>query len=372
MGFFKDNNKTEITAILDELMDKRSLNTRKLNKILERVDLKDDKTVYTQQTDLAELSRYLRKKLKYGVDINERILALDIIDYIIEKLDPIEIDNENFIQDKKLNDNLKLAYIGRPYAMNKLQKKKEIKMLQDAAMHYINTSWSRKYPQFRDYLELYVDPASNNVIDFASGDDSDSYVQPSQRRSRKNTARSSNTRVTKKKRKDYLKDSADPSVLPEDLQYGIPVIDAKKLSSKIDSAVADAQKATTLLKDRLLVINRNVYSNEDEQATQYFIKVREQRRKILRYLQLVTEGEYLGILLQCNDDMVNALDKYDNLSSLDPDEFYESEGEYNAGGDYLDNQQPAGEEHYFDDDESFEDRRSIHTNSNPFEDAFRI
>lgn len=370
MGFFKDYQKSEITTIMDGIMENQSLNTRKLNQVLELIDLKDDKVLFVQQNNLIELCRHLRKSLKYGVNVNERILALDILDYIIDKLDPEEIDNENFLQDKKLNDNLKLAYVGRPYAMNKLQKKKEIKLLQETAMNYINTTWSKKYPQFRDYLELYVDPASNNVIDYASYEDSDSYQQPTERRSRKNTARST-SKPGNKKKKDFLKDSADPSVLPEDLQYGIPIIDAKKLSSKINLAVADANKCASVLENRLISINRRVYSNEDEEATEYFIKVRQQRRKILRYLQLVTEGEYLAVLLKCNDDMVQVLNKYDSLSSLEPDEFFESEGEYN-GPSYLDNQRNNEQTSYFTDEESDDDRRSVHTNSNPFEDTFRL
>jgi LAS seventeen-binding protein 5 len=356
MGFFKDHQKSEITTIMDEIIHNQSLNTRRLNKVLELIDLKDDKSLYTQQNNLMELSRILRKSLKYGVSVNERILALDVMDYIIDKLDPEEIDNENFLRDKKLNDNLKLAYVGRPYAMNKIQKGKDIKLLQETTMNYINTAWSQKYPQFRSYLELYVDPASNNVIDYAS--DSDSTSQ----RKRRQPA---------KKKKAYLKDSADPSVLPEDLQYGIPIIDANKLSSKINTAVADAHRASSSLENRLTIINKRVYSNDDEEATEYFIKVREQRRKILRYLQLVTEGEYLGILLKCNDDMVKVLDRYDALSSLEPDEYFDSENEYN-GPSYLDNQRNTGQDSYFTDDESFEDRRSVHTNSNPFEDTFRL
>lgn len=356
MGLFKDHQKSEITTIMDEVIHNKSLNTRKLNKVLELIDLRDDKSIYTQQNNLMELSRILRKSLKYGVSVNERILALDIIDYIIDKLNPEEIDNENFLRDKKLNDNLKLAYVGRPYAMNRIQKGKDIKVLQETTMNYINTSWSQKYPHFRSYLELFVDPASNNVIDYAP--DSDSMSQRKKRQ-------------PQKKKKAYLKDSADPSVLPEDLQYGIPIIDANKLSSKINAAVADAHRAISLLENRLTSINRRVYSNDDEEATVYFIKVREQRRKILRYLQLVTEGEYLGILLKCNDDMVQVLDRYDALSSLDPDEYFECENEY-TGSSYLDNQGNAGQDSYFTDEESLEDRRSVHTNSNPFEDTFHI
>lgn len=356
MGFFKDHQKSEITKIMDEIFHNQSLNTRKLNKVLELIDLKDDKSLYVQQNNLMELSRILRKSLKYGVSVNERILALDVIDYIIDKLDPEEIDNENFLRDKKLNGNLKLAYVGRPYAMNKIQKSKEIKLFQETTMNYINTTWSQKYPYFRSYLELYVDPASNNVIDYASDSES---TNPRKKRE------------PNKKKKAYLKDSADPSVLPEDLQYGIPIIDANKLSTKINAAVAEAHKATSLLENRLTVINKKVYSNDDEEATEYFIKVRQQRRKILRYLQLVTEGEYLGILIKCNDDMVQVLDKYDALSSLEPDEFFDSGNNYN-GPSYLDNHGNAGQDSYFTDEESEEDRRSIHTNSNPFEDTFHL
>lgn len=356
MGFLKDHQKTQITTIIEKTIKKQSINFNKLNKLLELIDLKDDKTIYEQQQNLRECSRCLRKSLKYGVSLNERILALEILDYIIENLDPEEINNENFILDSKLNDNLKLAYIGKPYAWTKLQKGSEIKQLQEKTIKYVTTIWNKKFPYFNSFSELYVEPESGNGT-----------------RSRSSTTSSSRTRAESKpmqmkKKKAYLKDKADPSVLPEDLQYGIPIIDAKRLSSKIDQVVADAHKFTSVLDNRLTELRHGTFSSDDELATEYFINVRNQRRKVLRYLQLVTDSEFLGILLKCNDDMVEVLDRYDSMSNLSGDEEdYISEEE-----EYASSRTRRDTSYFTDSDDDDEERRSVYSTTNPFEDAFHI
>ncbi|OBA25629.1 hypothetical protein HANVADRAFT_49894 [Hanseniaspora valbyensis NRRL Y-1626] len=373
MGFLKDHQKSEITTIIEKCIKKKEINYNKLNKLLEYIDLKDDKSIYEQQQNLMECCRCLRKSLKYGVSVNERVMALQIIDYIIENLDPEEINNENFILDSKLNANLKLAYIGKPYAWNKLQKGKEIKEFQDETIKYVTTIWNKQYPHFNSYTELYIDPDTSFNCDSRANSN----------RSRSSTTTSTNNRtsmhskpVKSNKKKSYLKDKADPSVQPEDVQYGIPIIDAKKLSAKINLIVADANRHSTLLDNRLTELGRNVYSSDDELATEYFINVRDQRRKVLRYLQLVTEGEFLGILLKCNDDMVAVLDRYDassNLSGDDEDYFTEEDED---DDDAYNSRQTRRDNSYFtdsdEDDEEEGERRSVYSSTNPFEDTFHI
>ncbi|XBW37357.1 hypothetical protein QEN19_002937 [Hanseniaspora menglaensis] len=357
MGFIKDHQKTQITKIIEACIKNKDLNYKKFNKILELIDLKDEKTIYEQQQNLMECCRCIRKSLKYGFSLNERVLALEMIDYIIENLDPEEIDNENFIKDLKLNENLKLAYIGKPYAWNKMQKAKEIKDFQDKTVAYVTQIWNKKYSQFNAYTELYIEP-ENNFFD--------------KERARSFSSASKKQPVKISKKKDYLKDKADPSVLPEDLQYGIPIINAKALSSKINQIVADSNKYTTLLDNRLTELIKNVCSNEDELATEYFINVRNVRRKVLRYLQLVTDGEFLGLLLKCNDDMVVVLDRYDFMSNLTDEDENQILSEISDNEEEPRNSRPRRDISYFTDSDDEDDRRSVHSTTNPFEDAFHI
>ncbi|CCE63461.1 hypothetical protein TPHA_0E03720 [Tetrapisispora phaffii CBS 4417] len=102
------------------------------------------------------------------------------------------------------------------------------------------------------------------------------------------------------------------------------VFDLQKESPKIRLLVGDSLSTSIALKNRLLQLRPGQTSVDDKDSTDLFVKCRELRRAVLKYIQFVQEGELLGSLVHANDELVNSLKKYDELSGLDEVNNYDS------------------------------------------------
>ena len=176
-----------------------------------------------------------------------------------------------------------------------------------------------------------------------------------------------------------MNDNADNSIFQSeprnpDQLYRIPQINLRKEAPKIKIIIADALAASTALQNSLMILPSNQNAMNAEECTSKFVQARAIRRKVLRYLQLVTEGEFLGGLLHANDQLVAALTKYDEMSwDNDNDEeqvmseednfssFEEDSGEHNDNYDYNDS----------DDYDIRYDKKTLDS-SNPFGDQNEI
>lgn len=164
-----------------------------------------------------------------------------------------------------------------------------------------------------------------------------------------------------KKRSGFLNDSADESVYrsvsttsgrgssqrtnlqPADRKYRIPQIDLKKEGPKISQIISDSLAAAVALQNALIVLPSGMSALDDENCTSKFIQARAIRRKVLRYLQLVTEGDYLGSLLYANDELVKALTLYDDKSGgsqsdVGEDDDDDDDDSYDSDSDFEEEQ----------------------------------
>ncbi|EDO18967.1 hypothetical protein Kpol_2002p37 [Vanderwaltozyma polyspora DSM 70294] len=140
------------------------------------------------------------------------------------------------------------------------------------------------------------------------------------------------------------------------------VFDVNKEIPKIKELIADALSVSIALNNALLRLKPGVYSIDDEQSTACFIKAREIRRKILKYLQIIQSGDLLGGLIHANDEIVTSLKKYDAQSGIDE---YDKNKYDNSNDDYGFDDNEDGESSYYEtDDESTFSRDNNNNNNN--------
>lgn len=101
-----------------------------------------------------------------------------------------------------------------------------------------------------------------------------------------------------------------------DTQYEIPAIDISKAGPEIEKIISQAGTNATILKNELASLNRGngELAVDNDRCSLNFEKCRQIRRKVLRYLQVVNEGHYLGLLIHANDELVDALQMYSDYS----------------------------------------------------------
>ncbi|KAL6947386.1 hypothetical protein ACO0QE_002269 [Hanseniaspora vineae] len=175
---------------------------------------------------------------------------------------------------------------------------------------------------------------------------------------------SMSARGSSKKRqvsRNFMMDTADSSLHPDDVKYGIPVIiDIKKETPKIKILISDSMNCAVSLKNSLSQLKINERSVDNEQCTSWFIKTRDIRRKVLRYLQLIPDGEFLGALISTNDELVAALQKYDDLSGQSAgDSDLDGDSDLSDLSEELSESEPEEEEEELDSNNPFGDSNHL-------------
>ncbi|KAF5101041.1 hypothetical protein D0Z00_001041 [Geotrichum galactomycetum] len=107
----------------------------------------------------------------------------------------------------------------------------------------------------------------------------------------------------------------------------MPRIDLTKERPKIQQTLAEASSAATNLMNALRLINwEQELSTENKRATECFNKCRRLRKQVLRYIHSIESEEFIGSLLHTNEELIQALQKYDKMSQA-PDEDSDSDYE---------------------------------------------
>ncbi|WPK27238.1 hypothetical protein PUMCH_004615 [Australozyma saopauloensis] len=115
-----------------------------------------------------------------------------------------------------------------------------------------------------------------------------------------------------------------------DTEFEIPQINYKVEAPKIRATIADCQTHATALKNSILSVPKESDASQDANVQKCFKKCRTTRRAILRYLQFVGAGnvadksrevreldeEFLGSLIAANEQLVNALTRYDEACGI--------------------------------------------------------
>ncbi|SCU95589.1 LAFA_0G01134g1_1 [Lachancea sp. 'fantastica'] len=300
MGFLTDHQHTAITDTIDRIVSSENVTLEvELAALIQQI--RAGKGDYGYNGNQSEAARCLRKKLKYGNRVQQS-RSLDLLNlFISQRLKFSEMYN-----DAKLLDRLQVIALqtgtdanGQRYHVRVVKK----------CIGYILAWYALIEDQgpSRSYEALY---------------DLGRKVRS------KYTARPRSTPT--RRRKNFMNDEADASMLmTADERYGIPQIDMAQEGPRIRLLISDALASAISLKNGLNSLSPSAKSTESEEVTAKFIQARAVRRKVLRYLQLVAEGEYLGSLIHANEELVSALGQYDERSGeVSDDEFlYSDENE---------------------------------------------
>lgn len=102
-----------------------------------------------------------------------------------------------------------------------------------------------------------------------------------------------------------------------------PKFNFEKEKPQVMAAVANALQASSNLVNSCRHVNRELENVTDSPRVQDNLdKAKAARRTVIRYIQLVTDEEYVGTLLDANEKVVEAIQLYDKLSkpaALDSD-----------------------------------------------------
>lgn len=351
MGFLSSGHPhTSITDTINRLTDSETYDLEvEIGTLIGSIKTRDK---YQYNENQQEAARALRKKLKYGNKL-EQSKALDIIDLFISQ----NIRFTILYNDSKLID--RLLVIGTEYYSNKsnsgtsstLSKKHSIKIIKKCIRYAI--SWnefiiSNNLQDSNCYISLY--DATNRIKQV--------YTELN-KKNKKTLSSSSN----------FMNDSADESIFGDGSQYlnnadrlyRIPKIDLQREAPKIKLIISDSLAASTALENSLMILPQGDNALKDRNSTECFIKARNIRRKVLRYLQLVTEGEFLGSLIHANDELVNALTLYDEKSWDETDDSDDDSDDVEASN-YNEN--------IYDSDDSDDNRSNARNNNTPSFDPF--
>lgn len=111
-----------------------------------------------------------------------------------------------------------------------------------------------------------------------------------------------------------------------------PKFNLEKEKPMVLGAVAQANMAASNLVNACRLLNREVENvTENPRVQDCLDKAKAARRAVIRYIQLVTDEEFLGTLLEANEKIVQAIQLYDKLSkpaALDSDTDDEGDKQY--------------------------------------------
>lgn len=302
MGFLSDHPHTAITDTIDLCVSRPECSLEvELGTLVGLI--RNKSSDYEYETNQEEAARALRKKLKYGNRLQQS-RSLDLFDlFVTQGLRFVVLYNDD----------------------------KLIERLQGIALNKVTDSRGGRYSS------KIVKKCANYVLGWYSyavsnGAQSNRAYASIVELGRVVKRHYSRTRQSRE-RSNFMNDQADESVHATndpDQMYGIPRIDIKKAAPAIRVVISDGLAAAISLRNSLMVLPSGARSTDDEEATARFIQARSIRRKVLRYLQLVTEEEFLGSLIHANDELVKALASYDEKSGASEasnEELYSDEDE---------------------------------------------
>ncbi|SCU98937.1 LAME_0G01134g1_1 [Lachancea meyersii CBS 8951] len=310
MGFLTDHQHTAITDTIDRIVSSEHFTLEvELASLIQQI--RADKNDLAYNGNQGEAARCLRKKLKYG-NRTQQARSLDLLNLFVSQ----RIKFPEMYNDAKLLDRLQVIALqtdtdasGVRYHVRVVKK----------CIGYILGWYAMIEEQgpSRSYEALY---------------------ELGRKVRTKYTTRPRST--PSRRRKTFMQDEADTSMMMSaDERYGIPQIDMAVEGPRIRLLISDSLASAISLKNTLKTLPSGIKSTDSEEATAKFIQARAVRRKVLRYLQLVTEGEYLGSLIYANEELVTALAQFDELGGVASDDdllYSDDDDDDDDGGDVID------------------------------------
>ncbi|AGO10806.1 AaceriAFR709Cp [[Ashbya] aceris (nom. inval.)] len=278
MGFLTDHQHTLITDVIDKVVTSERYT---LEVELERlVHLIRAESEYEYTHNQLEAARALRKQLKYG-NVGQQLRALELLNLFVSQ----QMKFAALYNDAKL-----------------------LQRLQGIAMNTETDSRGRRYES------RVVKRCVGYVLAWAGFLEGRSRAYEGLVRLGGVVRRNYVRKTGSNRRGGFLHDSADGSIHPDDALRSARA-DLAGDEGKIKLLISDAVATALALQNALLALPAGTRAVDNAEASEKFTQARELRRKVLRYLQLVTGGDLLGPLIHANEELVAALMRFDELSS---------------------------------------------------------
>ncbi|KAK9373340.1 uncharacterized protein V1513DRAFT_449328 [Lipomyces chichibuensis] len=360
MGFLTDHPYTAITVTIDRLVTDQ-FEEDDVAGIFDLIE-----TIRLSPSGPTEAARAIRKKLKYG-SVHNQLRALTILDSLIEnggKRFQTQFADEPLLE--------RMRILATDHLTDPDVKKKISGLFVQWAAAYKDTAGMTQIAQLYKQLpqrkrappkkQPFVDPDEDMEDDHEHERETLASPPPKPSRSGEGNRRRSPEeiradRAREKQLEEEQRELAREREGRESLASGsgsasvsrsgslsraddesksrpkkVKQFDLAKEKPMLLQTLAEAGTAATNLSNSLKLINRErELATDNIKATENFNRCRQLRRMVLRYIQHIESEDYIGALIHANEELVAALQLYDNMShpiEHDSDsEDYDSESE---------------------------------------------
>lgn len=326
MALFQQKHPYSAITVTIENLTSETYEEEDFSGIIELVDV-----IKLQSTGPSETARAIRKKLKYG-NVHRQLRALVILDFLI--LNAGQRFQRGFANEPLL-ERLRVcgsSDLSDPAVRNKCR------VLFRGWASYAGTPGLDKIASLHKELprrKQVVTQAKSKVVretenPFGDDEEEEAAAQAAARRNNPNAGSSSlpgplplsissQPKTSTSGSSSFFGSSSKDKKKAKDGKRKPFSLEAEKENMK--SAIADSSLATTNLMNALQSINREKERiSDNQQAVQHFEACKQLRRRILRYIHHVEHEQWLGGLLNANDQLVHALMSFEQMDrSIDAD-----------------------------------------------------
>ncbi|EKD15285.1 vhs domain containing protein [Drepanopeziza brunnea f. sp. 'multigermtubi' MB_m1] len=277
-----------------------------------------------QATGPAEAARSIRKKLKYG-NVHQQIRALTLLDGLISNAGA---RFQRTFADEMLLERLRVC--GSSDLSDPQVKNKCMELFRQWAVEYKNIRGLEQiaglYKQLPRRKQMVTQEKSKVLKEtenpFEGEDDEEETPAPATHARQTSLGQSSKSSKPSFAHIPLMSSHANDKKAKKDKKKkNAKTFNLEAEKGKMKEIIADSSIASTNLLNALRTVNREREQvSENENVQREFDVCKALRRQILRYIQLVPGDEYLGSLLNANDQLVEALMTFEQLDrSIDAD-----------------------------------------------------
>ncbi|KAI0778319.1 hypothetical protein BD413DRAFT_704774 [Trametes elegans] len=273
-------------------------------------------SINIQATGAAEASRAIRKKIKHG-NPHQQYRALVILKAIVEN------GAHNFqtsFADHQLTDALR-NLSADPATDHKVKKK----------LASVLAAWHIQFkddPSMALVANLYKQckvghasrPSGDRRIDGSLGLDDD-YLERKRREEEARKKKEEEKRKAKEEKERRKREEEERKRKAAQPKPKRKPFNFEQEKPQILTAIANASQAANNLVNAMTLVNTAQDSLEtNERVQECLTKVKQARKQIVRYIQLVENEDMIGVLIETNDRIIASLENYDLLTKPDTSE----------------------------------------------------
>ncbi|KAF9643455.1 hypothetical protein BDM02DRAFT_1466312 [Thelephora ganbajun] len=264
-------------------------------------------SINIQSTGPAEVARAVRKKIKHG-NPHQQYRALVILNALVENGDA-KLKTTLFA-DGYLTDVLR--NMGNDSSVDQKVKRKLIRIL---------AAWHAQYkddPSMKTAASLHKQHKNdtNNTWRPDAQMPKDEESEAARRKSKEEARRKAKEEAERLKREEKKKreNAGKPKIKRKPFNF-------EEERPKILTQIASATQSANNLVNAITLVNRESETlQENARVQECLVAVKQERKPIVRYIQLVENEDMIGTLIETNERIITALEMYDMALSSKPAE----------------------------------------------------